>query len=422
MINKEMLIEFKNSISCGDVFLLKKNHLLSEEVNGNKRIINNFNNGIAVREFCRKNNSGEFYYFNSSKKTCEKPFNKKKLSKNKISFIELPDKKKNENDSFIHTQKKKYKEEDVLIVHENIKRKFKEFSIKKIEMNVLTADYFLINTKGVMGNGQVNHYVPSIVINNKNKLYHFSSMSTESIEEAIDNMEINLEYLLSEGEISTTKYPDNIIISNNALYELIYLLTFFLTDNTILSNLSPFYTKNYELRKAIEVNPKIKLIENSKKNKLITGNIDCEGVARNEVELISQGTVKNILGKNIKTCETTGSAYRLDINVLPYTKASKIYLESTYENTFYNVLDTFLVIETFQGLYETIDHKTLDFEATVQGSIFLNNKKTKQFQKKSKLNLLSILNNIEDFDINHSYVGDGNMLIPCAKISNFFSC
>ena len=424
MNTSELMSQYLERIPCGDVFIIKKKQINSQKTNKNIRTFQNTDNGIAIRDFSDSLNAKLYYSSNINEK-----LDINIMCDCSIQMEVLPKFKKNTNENAIDIEDYEILEDinckEIYNIIEN-QLSIKKVNVKNMILTAVDITYTLLNTNKVYGSGKINNFAISIYGEYKGEDKFISLISPISFKDSLSSLsDIQLDSekttkinYVNDNTSNITNVP--IIISNVALYELMYMLLFFLSDYVIKSDMSPFYKVDFQKKNIYRLNNLITIVENSVKNKMVKGNIDFGGYGRVENEIIKNGKIEKPLGINGRNHQSSGSSYRSASNIIPHTKPMGIYIAETEKVDYLSVYSEYIIINSFQGLYESIQNETLDFECCLHTSNISSKGMTEVKTNRVQLNLLEVLNSIEGLDTSHTYMGDGGMLVPCAKLNNDF--
>lgn len=208
---------------------------------------------------------------------------------------------------------------------------------------------------------------------------------------------------------------ENILISKNAIFELTFVLLSFLNDQLINTGVHSLF-KKLSSKDAQLFNSNISIIENSHDNKTVGGTVDGEGSERTPIYIINEGRFENPISSHIAGTkgENSASAYRFDYLSLPYSKASKVsFRQGEIDSSIIlEKFDLVGVIHSFQGLFESLDPSTLNFNSAIcfdiyKYGVFKGNKTLK-----IKSNIFKIFNSIDQVSKDCEYIGDGSIYTP----------
>ena len=273
----------------------------------------------------------------------------------------------------------------------------------------------IANTNGVRGYGYEKMSGFNFDINYNSSTYSFSKIqeciNVESMFSIVENIA-----LCSNTKSKHIPNINLVMLSNTAVFELVYLLLFFLNSSWIKTNNSFFTEKIDTLIGTQIISPLISITENSLYNKIVGGITDAEGTVRQPAKIIENGNLIQPLSShsdNIKSIPTA-SAYRLDYSITPQTRATSVAVDAgaVSSSEIIRKNDYISVLESFQGMSESINPITLEFSAILELKTYNYGNYLGSRRLRINSNLLRVLCSIEAISADCEYTGDGSILAP----------
>ena len=412
----EQLI-FDESPLCGfeaaDVFSSQSISYIHEGTNGICRSFGKEITGTSVRSFDKEKGQG-LLHIHDGPISKSNWFEKSRIVPTTYSL--LPH---NQVDFDCHIPEYTLLEFDVGDLFRKLSSLAKEkgYLLDNIITQYFVSIFKLANSHGVRGYGYQTYFEVKLDIIN------IESVNMHSIYKITDFVDLGciqsmFNHVLPDTKLKSacTPQPELILLSTSAVYELVYLLLFFLTDSMMKIGGTFFADNPDRIIGAQIISPLINITENSPHNKTVGGTIDSEGTLRKPVKIIDDGKLARFLASYSSgmECEPTGSAYRAEYNIPPQTKATSVYVETGkfHAEEIIQRSDFISIVDSFHGLVESIDRLTLNFTAILDMKTFNYGKCLGSQSIKINSNLLKVLSNISEISANCEYEGDGGFLIP----------
>jgi len=410
-----------NGFSNAEVFSsVNRSYIFTYTEKGQKSFQTNVI-GTSLRSYDKEKKTGRFYVKHGNSDTDNWLEN---AQVNSVPYSDMPHERVR-NDEAVLPSIINEANNCISSLYNKYRRLFAEkgLTLEKLTLERYILAYMLANTYGVMGSGYKLFCSPSVVTTTKNgtQQQYSKIYSNMSFADALYRLYTSLDTLEERKDKDLDKLKvDHILLSNQAVYELIYLLLFFLNDNAIKYGKS-YITENMDKLSALRISPLISVQENSCHNEIVGGIVDGEGTMRVPNYIIKSGRFEKLLSclANGTAVNGSGSAYRFDYNSLPQTKPSKVYVECG-DLSIKDVIeqhDLLAVLNTFQGMYESLDRLTFNFTALLDMKIYKYGIYSGQKTIKINSNLIKVLSGISLVTKDAEYVGDGSLRVPAMLCS-----
>lgn len=406
-LNKSLMKEYPNSEVFSSIYCTSVN----EYTNSGMVKYNSLIKGTSLRIFDEKNHTGKIILQNGNvisdfqkNKTqiVDIPFSYLPRKKIPSNVIELPDLVKENNEDIFLTLKKVALEHGIIL--------------EKMSFNQFVSVYKLANSYGVEGYGYKLLNCANISITDKkNTFKEYSKIFTDnSFGDTVTKMfsDISTEYNDTEIDVSV----EELLISCQAVSEVIYLLLLFLNEQSPIAD-NCFMSNNVmKIKDVFDLSPLITIIEHSIDNKISGGNIDGEGSMINPVYIVKNGKIERLLSCFSRKADinNTASSYRIEYRSLPQCKPINISVLKGKRKVseIINEKETIAFINTFQGMYESINPVTLEFSSVARLKIYKYGRHIGNKTITIKTDLLKLLSSITEIANDTEYIGDGSILVP----------
>lgn len=373
--------------------------------------------GTTLRSFDTKNKTGKVYIINGKAKTDDELLTRAKV--NEIPYLKIP-KKKIQNNEEIFPICETITRDTYLFLHKKIVNLCKEHNllVNKMVLTQCLDAYKLINSYGVKGYGYRTIFCMEIQLQNLNgkRKTYYKIMNQLLLENILQNMsEIHMGITMNRS-MQLRHVVNKIYLSEHAVSEIVYLLLFFLTD-TAMKQGESFISRNInELDDVLTISSLISIEENSRLNLTVGGNIDGEGTERVSRYIFENGKYVQPISSygNGMGIKTTASSYRFDYRILPYTKATKIMVKNgdLLQKELLDMCNDVVIVENLQGMYESFDKMTFDFNAVVEADILHEGIYLGRKSVRLSSNILEILSCVSAISRETKYECDGCLKVP----------
>lgn len=278
-------------------------------------------------------------------------------------------------------------------------------------------DYFeLLNTEGVNGYGYRYFCSPGLeiydVLKRENKVY-YKIIDDDDFENALIKIVDNLKDEKTSNNINLYDKCKTYMLTGSVVSNILYSYLAMLSEEYIKAKQSYFSYNNYN---GIKLSNLLTIVENSKENNIIGGVIDGEGIIREPIEIISKGGVLTTFHNTPEGqgAMPTASSYRFDYKNQPFIRPSKIAVQKGSLTSDELLLKYGLVgvIDDLQGLEESLNILTFDFNAIAHVRYFYYGKMVGKSTFNVNSNLQEILKGVIDIGNEREYGFDGSILTP----------
>ncbi|MBO5559071.1 metallopeptidase TldD-related protein [Ruminococcus sp.] len=373
--------------------------------------INSVFKGTSLRIFNKNEKSGKMILQNED---AENGFSKQYMQTIQVPYTDLPVKKIKSSEIILP----EIIVDDTDDLFQKLNKIALEYGIhlKKISTNRFVSIYKITNSYGVEGYGYKLLNCANLYLTDKENNYKEYSkvFGNGSYYYTVKNMFPEISFDNNNTEID--KHEKCVLLSCHAVSEIVYLLLLFLNEQTPFAGRN-FVTENKDsLFDIFNISPLINIIENSEKNEIIGGNVDGEGSEKKTTYIVKNGRLKNLISSYATTGKdnNTASSYRMEYKALPQCKPTKIWVANGERscNEIIAEKETIAVVDSFHGMYESINPLTLEFSAVIRAKVYKYGKNIGFKSLKIKSNLLKILSSVTELSIDMSYIGDGSIIVP----------
>lgn len=313
--------------------------------------------------------------------------------------------------------------EEEILYYINEKLKIRNLTLHNFNLIKNISGFWLANSYGVCGGGYKAYQCLNIAAYSKlHKELSFNYISSnldtkQMLDDMLDETDLFMAYC---GEVKDyDRSIEVVMLSEYAVGELMGVLfhvlnsqTLFMYEKTGQKNLIPDFN---DLAR-IKLSSLLTVEENSRFNDINGGIVDGEGTYKKPTFLIENGVIKTPISSiNYRNGTiNTASAYRIDYSVLPQVKASKIYIYpgAKTKRTILNSYSVIGWVDSFQGIFESFNISTFDFDALLEVKIIEDGQFKGVKKKALHLNVWEVLKSIVEISSETKYVNDGSFKVP----------